>query len=109
MPPATLVNYTVKVDPVVDFRGGFDPARWDPLWEDFMGDWRKLWFNDHIEPPSWVLGDDVVATGARGILFPSMRRAGGTNLVLSTDNQAAGDVVPYDPAGALPKNQASWP
>jgi len=109
MPPATLVNYTVTIDPVVDFRGGFDPANWDGLWEDFSCDWRKLWFSDKIQPPSWVLGDEVVAAGAKGLLFPSTRRPGGTNLVLYNDNLGPGDVVAYDPAGALPKNQASWP
>ena len=109
MAPATIVNYTVTVDRVVDFRGGFDPAHWDPLWEDFTCDWRKLWFNDRIEPPSWVLGDDVLAAGGKGLLFPSTKRPGGTNLVLYNSALDAGDVVPYDPAGALPKNQASWP
>ncbi len=109
MPPATLVNYTVTVDPVVDFRAGFDPAHWDALWDDFACDWRKLWFNDRIEPPSWVLGDEVVAAGAKGLLFPSTRHPGGTNLVLYNSSLGAGDVVPYDPAGALPRNQASWP
>jgi RES domain-containing protein len=109
MPPATLVSYTVAVNPVIDFRGGFDSGKWDPLWADFMCDWRKLWFNDHIEPPSWVLGDEVFAADAKGVLFPSTRRTAGTNLVLYTDNLAVGEVVPYDPSGALPGNQASWP
>lgn len=103
------MNYTVKVDPVVDFRGGFDPASWDPLWADFMCDWRKLWLNSHIEPPSWVLGDEVAAAGHKGILFQSTRRPGGTNLVLYNDNLGVGEVVPYDPNGALPKSQDSWP
>ena len=108
MPPATLVTCTVTAEPLVDFRGGFDPALWDPLWADFFCDWRKLLFNDHIEPPSWVLGDEVVASGAKGLLFPSTRRTEGTNLVLYNDNLAPADVVPYDPNSALPKNQASW-
>lgn len=109
MPPATLVNYTVTVDSVVDFRGGFDPGNWDALWADFFCEWRKLWFNDHIEPPSWVLGDEVIASGAKGILFPSTRRSGGTNLVLYNESLGPTDVVmPYDPASALPQNQASW-
>jgi RES domain-containing protein len=108
MPPATMVNYTVTVDPVIDFRGGFDPTSWDALWGDFFCDWRKLWFNERIEPPSWVLGDEAVAAGAKGILFPSTRLAGGTNLVLYNDNLVPGDVVPYDPTGALPRNQDSW-
>ncbi len=102
------MNYTVSADPLVDFRGGFDPTKWDDLWADFFCDWRKLWFNDHIEPPSWVLGDEVVASRAKGLLFPSTKRNGGTNLALYNDRLAPADVIPYDPSGALPKNQDSW-
>lgn len=109
IPPATLVNYTVSAEPLVDFRGGFDSPHWDELWADFECDWRKLWFNDHIEPPSWVLGDEVLAAGVKGLLFRSTKRPGGTNLVLYNDLLAPADVVVYDPAGALPKNQDSWP
>ena len=54
MPPGTLVAYNVRVNPVVDFRAEYDDARWDPLWTDFTCDWRSLWFDQHIEPPSWV-------------------------------------------------------
>jgi RES domain-containing protein len=108
MPPGTLVSYTVNADPVVDFRAGFNPAQWHPLWEDFFCDFRKLWLDDHVEPPSWACGDEVVASGAKGLLFASTKRPGGTNLVLYNDNLAPDDLVVYDPAGALPKNQDSW-
>jgi len=33
MPPGTLVSYTVRLEPVVDFRAGYDAARWHDLWE----------------------------------------------------------------------------
>jgi RES domain-containing protein len=42
VPPGTLVGYTVHVDPVVDFRAGYDPAGWDALWEEFYCPWREL-------------------------------------------------------------------
>lgn len=68
-----------------------------------------LWFNQRIEPPSWVIGDAVVAGGAKGILFPSQLSDGGTNLVLYPEALADTDsIVVYDPGQALPKNQDSW-
>lgn len=71
LPPGTLVSYQIAVGPVADFRAGFDAAEWPPIWEDFYCDWRELWFNQRIEPPSWVIGDEVIAAGAKGILFRS--------------------------------------
>lgn len=107
MPPALMVGYEVKIDPVVDFRGGYTSA-WDPIWRDFACDWRSLVFNDKIEPPSWVIGDLVLAAGAKGILFDSLV-TDGTNLVLYNDALETTDVVqPYDPNHALPRDQSSW-
>lgn len=108
LPPGTLVSYQVTLEPVVDFRAGFNASHWEPLWEDFHGDWRELWFNQHIEPPSWVIGDEVIAAGAKGILFPS-RLSGGSNLVLYPETFLATDsLTVFDPGQALPKNQDSW-
>ena len=109
MPPGTLVSYTVRLAPVVDFRAGFDPTQWSDLWEEFHCDWRELWFNQRVEPPSWVLADETLASGAKGILFGSRLAPGGTNLVVFNDMLATDDTLQvYDPAGALPKNQDSW-
>ena len=109
MPPGTLVSYTVAADPVVDFRGGYDAARWSPRWRHFHCDWRRLWFGRRIEPPGWRLADEAIAAGAKGIAFGSALAPGGTNLVLYTDALDASDLLrAYDPAGALPKNQESW-
>jgi RES domain-containing protein len=108
LPPGTLVSYRVTASPVVDFRKGYQAAHWSPLWEDFFCDWRELWFNQHIEPPSWVLADDAIAAGAKGIVFPS-RLSPGINLVLYTELLEPTDAIEVrDPAGALPKNQDSW-
>ena len=105
--PALLVSYQVAAAPVADFRGGFTGA-WDELWQDFHCDWRRMVFNEAIEPPSWVIGDLVRAAGAKGILFNSSITSG-TNLVLYTDSLTDSDVlVVYDPHQALPKNQDSW-
>jgi RES domain-containing protein len=109
VPPGTLVSYTVRVAKVIDFRGGFVAGTWSPLWEEFYCDWRDHWFNKRIEPPSWVLADEVIAAGAAGLLFRSTVTSGGTNLVLYVDVLGTKDKVDvYDPAGALPKNQDSW-
>jgi RES domain-containing protein len=105
--PALIVSYKIQVDAIADFRGGFTD-RWDELWQDFHCDWRKLHFNEGIEPPSWVIGDQVLAAGAKGILFKSVI-TGGTNLVLYSDALSGTDsVIVHDPNHALPSSQASW-
>ena len=109
MPPGTLVSYTVRVAPILDFRAGYDAARWSDLWEEFHCDWRELWFNQWVEPPSWVLADEAIAAGAKGILFVSKLAPSGLNLVIYNDMLTADDTLQvYDPTGALPKNQDSW-
>lgn len=107
LPPALMVSYEVSVDPVVDFRSGYT-SLWDPIWQDFNCDWRRMVFNDRIEPPSWVIGDMVLSAGAKGILFDSVI-TGGTNLVLYNDAFTKTDkVLPYDPNNGLPRDQSSW-
>jgi hypothetical protein len=91
---------------VVDFRGGYDAVAWSPLWQEFYCDWRDLWFNQRVEPPSWVLADEAMAAGAKGVLFGSRIAPGGMKLVLYDEMLGAEDTLSvYDPAGALPKNQ----
>lgn len=109
LPPGTLTSYQLTVAPVVDFTAGYSASVWVPIWEDFYCDRRELWFNQRVEPPSWVAGDAVIAAGAKGILFPSCLVKGGTNLVLFTQALAAQDVLDvFDPGKALPQTQASW-
>ena len=109
MPPGTLVAYRVTALAVCDFTGGYNSPSWPPLWESFFCDWRQQWFNERIEPPSWVLGDEVIASGAKGILFRSTLSATGTNLVLYVDEFGPDDRLEViDPAGDLPRDQSSW-
>ena len=62
-----------------------------------------------MEPPSWVLADEAIAAGAKGILFASKLAPLGLNLVVYNDMLTADDSVQvYDPTGALPQNQDSW-
>jgi RES domain-containing protein len=69
MPPGLIVSYTVKLATVIDFSHGYS-ADWDALWQEMSCDWRRLWFNERVEPPSWLLGDLALEAGASGILFP---------------------------------------
>jgi RES domain-containing protein len=109
LPPGTLVSYQVSAAKVADFRVGFDAAHWSEIWNDFFCDWRALWFNERIEPPSWVIADEAIAQGAQGILFASAIAPGGSNLVLFPSMLTASDAIRvFDPAAALPKNQDSW-
>ncbi len=109
VPPGTLVSYTVQIAQVADFRKGFFEDSWPPLWEEFFCDWRGLWFNERIEPPSWVLGDELIDAGAAGLLFRSTVAPGGTNLAVFVDAMGPEDKLSvYDPLGSLPRNQDSW-
>ncbi len=108
LPPATMVSYLVTVDSIADFTAGFDPKEWNELWQDFYCDWREIWFNQRVEPPSWVLGDQLITAGYKGLLFKSCL-VSGVNLVLFTGQLTTIDQIQvYDPNGALPKNQDSW-
>lgn len=80
------------------------------LWQEMSCDWRRLWFNERVEPPSWLLGDLALGSGASGILFLSAANPGGVNLVVYTDALAVQDRLnAYDPDNLLPAYQASWP
>ncbi len=105
LPPGTVVSYQLTMGPVADFRQGFDPSHWEPIWEDFTCDWRELWFNQRVEPPSWLIGDEVIASGAKGILLQSRLNVGGTNLALYPEALTGSDsLTVFDPGQSLPKN-----
>lgn len=107
--PAMLVAYMVTIGRVIDFRAGYNPAQWEPLWQEITCNWKGMAFIDEIEPPSWVIADMVRDAGIAGILFPSTRYIGGVNLVVYPDLLSADDrLVVNDPQGELPANQSSW-
>jgi len=108
MPPGLVVSYELEVHSVIDFRKGYGPD-WDPLWQELYCDWRRIWFNHRVEPPSWLIGDIALEAGAKGILFPSQARTQGTNLVLFTDALSEQDKLSaYDPHSQLPRDASSW-
>ena len=109
-PPATLAAYKITLAEVADLSQGFDPNLWDSTWKDWDCAWRQIARIDRKVPPSWNLADLVITAGMRGILFPSLRHAGGTNLLIFLANLVESDAVTvYDPDHRLPHNQSSWP
>lgn len=109
-PPATLAAYKVTLAEVADLSQGFDPDIWDHAWKEWDCAWRQIARIDKRIPPPWKLADLVITAGVRGILFPSLRHAGGTNLVVFPANLVDGDkVAVHDPDRRLPQNQSSWP
>jgi hypothetical protein len=92
----------------VDFTSGYQSGTWSDLWEDFYCDWRACWFNQRIEPPIWTIGDEVIATGGKGILFRSRLSPDGVNLVFYVDELGPNDQFAVcDPQATLPRNQSS--
>ena len=109
-PPGTLVSYRITADEIVDFSGGFDPVAWASRWAKWNADWRYITRIERKTSPTWILADAMIREGRRGLLFPSLRRPGGTNLVLFPANFAAGESVEaHDPDGRLPADASSWP
>jgi RES domain-containing protein len=104
-----MCSYTASLRDLVDLRQLHRGAPWDELWHDWREDWRHLKFERHIEPPTWVLADMVLAQGYTGILFPSQAHEGGTNVVVYTDRLTNDNSVAVnDPDGRLPRDQSSW-
>lgn len=109
IPPGTLVAYRVALSRIVDFEAGYIRGVWAELWSDWDCEWRKQALYEQIEPPGWLLGDLAVERQAKGILFPSTRHAGGSNLVVYPQQLEEGDALfACDPRGDLPLDQESW-
>ncbi len=97
--PVTLAAYHVTLEEVVDLSDGYDPALWPAAWAEWDDAWKEIARIRGETPPSWRLGD---------MLFPSLRHAGGVNLVVFTAALTAADMIAvHDPDGLLPKDQSS--
>lgn len=109
LPPGTIASYLANAE-LADLAGalpGLDT--FDPAWVDWNTDWRHFAFFQHIEPPTWSLGDLVIADGLRGIVFPSTIVPGGENIVLYPGGvRDPGLLQVLDPGQALPRNPSSW-
>lgn len=109
-PPGTLAAYVVTLSQIADLSAGFDPEIWQKDWAAWDCPWRKIARIDKKTPPSWHLSDTLIEAGFHGLLFPSLRHAGGTNLVVFNANLTESDSIAVnDPEGRLPKDQSSWP
>ena len=109
LPPGLIAEYRIDLQPVADLSGGYVAAHWSPVWQDFACDWRFLWFNQHIVPPTWSMSDEAQRAGAKGILFPSSSNLVGLNLVIFNNAMTEKDSINvHDPNGLLPLNQRSW-
>lgn len=110
LPPGVVVTFLVSRLRIVDFSQGYVAGVWDPIWSEASCNWRKMAFEEGIEPPSWVLGDLVLEAGASGLLFPSTAHPGGINLVLYRSSELPPEQLRvHDPGRALPTTDASWP
>ena len=108
-PPATLVAYKITLETVADLSSGYVPDIWKDDWAQWDCAWRKIARIEGKTPPSWQLADKVIEGGLRGILFPSLRHAGGTNLVIFPTNLQPGDrITVHDPDQRLPHDPSSW-
>ena len=109
LPPCTLCSYRVHLSQMVDLYQLDRTGNWHELWHDWRDDWRVSRYELHIEPPTWVLSDMVLAKGYTGITFPSIVMPGGTNIVIYPEMMREEDWIEViDPDGALPGNQDSW-
>ena len=102
IPPGTVASFTVNAT-VADVDAYLqNPTGWNPLWVEWNCNWREMWFYQHTEPPSWDLGDMVLAAGLAGIRFPSTVHPGGWNVVLySVALDPADGLACLDPDGLL--------
>jgi RES domain-containing protein len=108
MPPCTLVTYRVVLRSVVDFRAAFVPGVWAPQWQELFCNWRRIALLGAIEPPSWVLADEVLRAGHAGVMFSSLH-GDGFNLVIYPDAMGTeDDIAVHDPSGNLPRDNRSW-
>jgi RES domain-containing protein len=109
MPPGTLATYLVTAPNVVDFSGGYNSTVWPDIFAHARCDWK--WIN-RIEkkiPKSWLIGDDLIRSGYHGLLYPSVRDLGGTNLVIFCCNlDSTCEISVHDPDGQLPHDRSSW-
>lgn len=104
--PFTLITYVSTLPELVDLR--LLDTSWDQLWNDWDTDWRQM-FVEGLEPPSWMLGDLLLEGDDVGLIFPSLARLGGLNVVLFTDRLKPDWLMAHDPSGLIPRDQSSWP
>jgi RES domain-containing protein len=75
-PPATLAAYRVTIGEVVDLTGGYDPAVWSAEWAEWDCPWKEIAHIRGGTPPSWRLGDMLIAERCRTSSKTTANRVG---------------------------------
>jgi RES domain-containing protein len=105
--PGTFCAYDVTVDDVLDLCDDAVLAAQaiDPF-EKFCA-WKAILLIQRRRPPTWDIADRLMSAGAAGVLVPSDRVTGGTNLVLWRWNDRPDrTVTALDPMRELPDSPA---
>lgn len=103
IPPKTVCTYQISINAVVDFSAGYNAKDWIKEWSVWDMNWRKALHIDKRRPATWEIAQKLISDGAKGLLFPSLRSKGHTNLVIFLTNiEAADSISVIDPEGDLP-------
>jgi RES domain-containing protein len=94
--PLVLIPNLLTAARVLDIRKGV-PATFGAHWSDWQCDWKvaREEFDNGVTSAncaSWACGDDAMSRRLSAIVFPSTKRAGGSNVVIFPDNVVAGTV-----------------
>lgn len=107
--PGTFCVFDVDVAGIVDAADDTVRRAWRIAAADLIADWR-IAASRGREPRSWRLAKRLCAAGATGLRYPSLRRAGGVNLVLWRWNDGRRrNVAVIDTLSDLPRDQSAWP
>lgn len=109
--PLTVVSYEVDCEDIVDLSSEAERASHEIAISDLGCAWKRL-AHEGKSVPSWLLAEQLIASGKAGILAPSFA-PGATpsdvNLVLWDWGEGLPhQIAVYDPDRRLPKNISSW-
>ena len=108
--PGTFCAYDVDVADILDLRRDEVLAACGIDRDVSFAPWKTMLLVNGERPPAWDIAARLIADGIAGILVPSTRLAGGTNLVLWRWNGAPDRrVAALDPQHDMPTDQSSWP
>ena len=109
--PCVLCTYEVDCEDIVDLRDDAGQAAEGVSGDDLACAWMFVALTGGT-PPTWTLADRLMERGAAGVLTPSFARGAqkdAWNIVLwRWTSRRPHRCRVYDPAGRLPKDQASW-
>lgn len=104
--PAVILPVEVEGTGLVDLRGRI--GRWPTHWRDWRCDWElgrdlMLAGKTNLPPNSWKCGKDTRDRNLPGIIFPSTKHSGGTNIVIFPEHLIVGTLYYKicDPKGEI--------